>query len=166
MPALDLILFGQTVRTRREALGLTQSQLARLSGLSRQTLVGLENGTLSDLGFQRVGQVLSVLGLDVPAPTTTARKKKRGLWMAAKTASVSYAREMAPETLGQTLASGIVPAPFVAHLTHLLDEAPLQIIVMAVEEAASREHVTPRQVWRNVAKLAKSLDVHRESLPA
>ena len=154
------------MRERREALGLTQAQLAQLSGLSRQTLVGLENGTLSDLGFQRVGQVLSVLGLDVPVPTTTAREKKRGLWMAAKTASVSYSREMAPETLGRTLASGVVPRPFIAHLTHLLDEAPLPIIVMAVEEAALREHVAPRQVWRNVAKLARSLDVHREGLPA
>ncbi|CAN7746762.1 hypothetical protein LJR084_006713 [Variovorax sp. LjRoot84] len=52
-----------------------------------------------------------------------------------------------------------------AHLTHLLDEAPLPIIVMAVKEAASHEHVLPRQVWRNVAKLAKSLAVHRKGLP-
>jgi hypothetical protein len=66
----------------------------------------------------------------------------------------------------RTLASGEVPKPFVAHLTHLLDEAPLPIIVMAVEEAALREHVAARQVWRNVAKLARSSDVHREGLPA
>lgn len=42
------------------------------------------------------------------------------------------------------------------HLAHLLDEAPVPVIVMTVEETASREHVSPRQVWRNVAKLAKS----------
>lgn len=151
---MNLTQIGQAVRARRETLGLTQAQLAQLSGLSRQTLVGLENGALSDLGFQRVAQVLSVLGLDVSEPTTAAREKKRGLWMAAKTASVSYSSELAPEILGHALASGDVPEPFVAHLTHLLDEAPLPIIVMAVEEAASHEHVLPRQVWRNVAKLA------------
>lgn len=162
---MNLTQIGQAVRARRETLGLTQAQLAQLSGLSRQTLVGLENGALSDLGFQRVAQVLSVLGLDVSEPTTAAREKKRGLWMAAKTASVSYSSELAPEILGHALASGDVPEPFVAHLTHLLDEAPLPIIVMAVEEAASREHVLPRQVWRNVAKLAKSLAVYRQGLP-
>jgi transcriptional regulator with XRE-family HTH domain len=161
---MNLLDIGRAVRVRRTELGLSQLHLAHLSGLSRQTLVGLESGTLSDLGFNRVAQVLAVLGLDTPEPSTQARSKKRGLWMAAKTASVSYARELPPETLGQALAKGTIAAPFAAHMTHLFDEAPVPIVVMAVEEAASREHVPPRQVWRNVAKLAKSLSVHRQEL--
>ena len=47
---MDLNSLGTIIRERREALGLTQSRLAQLSGLSRQTLVGLEAGALSDLG--------------------------------------------------------------------------------------------------------------------
>ncbi|MDP9917504.1 hypothetical protein J2W24_003155 [Variovorax boronicumulans] len=46
----------------------------------------------------------------------------------------------------------------------MLDEAPVPIVVMAVEEAASRAHLPPRQFWRNVAKLAESLSVHRRAL--
>lgn len=161
---MNLTDIGHAVRARRTELGLSQVQLAHLSGLSRQTLVGLENGTLSDLGVNRVAQVLAVLGLDAPQLSTQARRKKRGLWMAAKTASVSYAHELAPETLGQALASGAVPAPFTAHLIHLLDEAPVPVVVMAVEEAAERAHVPPRRVWRNVAKLAGALAVHRRAL--
>lgn len=161
---MDLSSVGAVIRTRRESLGLTQARLAQMSGLSRQTLVGLEAGALNDLGFNRVGQVLAILGLDVTAPTSAARLKKRGLWMAAKTASVSYANEIGPEMLGQALAGGDVPPPFIAHVAHLLDEAPMSIIVMAVEEAASRERVPPRAVWRNVEKLAKSLSVHRQGL--
>ena len=61
---------------------------------------------LSDLGVNRVGQVLAVLGLDGTKPDTQARRKKRGLWMAAKTASVSYSDELAPEVLEQVLAGG------------------------------------------------------------
>ncbi len=83
---------------------------------------------------------MAVLGLDSPKLDTQARRKKRGLWMAAKTASVSYAQELAPETLEQALASGEVPASFAPHLTHLLDEAPVPVVVMAVEEAASHTH--------------------------
>jgi len=107
---------------------------------------------------------MAVLGLDSPKPDTLARSKKRGLWMAAKTASVSYARELAPGALEQVLATGDVPPSFAAHLTHLLDEAPVPIVVMAVEEAASRAHLPPRQVWRNVARLAEKLSVHRRAL--
>jgi transcriptional regulator with XRE-family HTH domain len=161
---VNLLDIGHAVRARRTELGLSQGQLAHLSGLSRQTLVGLENGSLNDLGVNRAGQVLSVLGLEATLPSTRARDKKRGLWMAAKTASVSYARELAPEALGEVLASGDVPPPFAPHLAHLLDEAPVPIVVMAVEEAASVAHLPPRQVWRNVAKLARSLSVHRRAL--
>lgn len=161
---MNLVNIGRTVKTRREELGLSQAQLAHLSGLSRQTLVGLENGTLNDLGVNRAGQVLSVLGLDMPEPGIKARRKKRGLWMAAKNVSVSYATELEPDTLGKVLASGDVPATYAPHLAQLLDEAPVQIVVMAVEEAALKAHVPPRKVWRNVAKLAKSLSAHRQDL--
>ena len=162
--AVHLSNLGTLIRERREALGLTQSRLARLSGLSRQTLVGLEAGALSDLGFNRVAHLLSVLGLGLEPPSQAARSRKRGLWMAAKNASVSTAREVPPDTLGHALVSGSVPKGCAAHLTHLLDEAPLPLVVMAVEEAAANEGVAPKAVWRNVAKLARSLAVHRQGV--
>jgi transcriptional regulator with XRE-family HTH domain len=161
---VDLAHLGTVIRKRREALGLTQSRLAQLGGLSRQTLVGLEAGTLGELGFNRVTRLLSVLGLDLDPPSPAARARKRGLWMAAKNASVSYAQEVSPDTLGHALASGVVPTGYAAHLTHLLDEAPPALVVMAVEEAAAKEGVAPKTVWRNVAKLARSLAVHRQGL--
>jgi transcriptional regulator with XRE-family HTH domain len=108
-------------------LGLSQRQLARLSGLSRQTVVGLENGSLEDLGVNRVALVTTVLGLQAAPLNTQVRSKKRGLWMAAKTASVSYASELAPEMLGTTLTSGEVQPSFVPHLVRLLDEVPVPL---------------------------------------
>ncbi len=161
---MDLRGLGQVIRERRIDLGLTQGRLAHLTGLSRPTLVGLEAGTLSDLGFNRVGRVMSVLGLDFGDPTPAARERKQGLWMAAKTASVSYGEEIPPEQLGHVLAQGLVPEQYVAHLTHLLEEAPVSIVVMAVEEAARREQVSPRAAWRNVGKLAQALEVHRQDV--
>lgn len=162
----NLANIGSAVRTRRDALGLSQQRLAHLSGLSRQTLSGLENGTLQDLGFNRVAQVLSLLGLNAPPPTTQARDRKHGLWMAAKTASVSYKRELDADTLAHALATGNVPDAFLAHVAKLLEEAPLPIVVMAVEETAHREQVKPQHVWRNVAKLAKDLELSRQDVLA
>ena len=49
-------------------------------------------------------------------------------------------------------------------VTRISPEAPVPVVVMAVEEAASRAHLPPRQIWRNVAKLAESLSVHRRAL--
>jgi hypothetical protein len=53
---------------------------------------------------------------------------------------------------------------YAAHLTHLLDEAPVPLVVMAVDEAAASGGVAPKAVWRNVVKLARALVVHRHSL--
>lgn len=154
---------GTLIRERREALGLSQSRLARFSGLSRRMLAGLEAGEPSYVGVSRVPHLLSVLGLnlDLDPPSQAAWSRKRGLWMAAKNASVSYVQEVPPDTLAHALISGSVPTAYAAHLTHLLDEAPVPLVVMAVDEAAANEGVAPKAVWRNVAKLARSLAVRR-----
>jgi transcriptional regulator with XRE-family HTH domain len=91
--SVDLPDLSTIVRARREALGLSQSRLARLSGVSRKTLVGLEAGAPSDLGFNRVVQVLAVLavlGLDLDPPSQAACSRKRCLWMAAKNAATHH----------------------------------------------------------------------------
>jgi transcriptional regulator with XRE-family HTH domain len=44
---MDLHSVGAAIRIRRETLGLTQAKLAQMSGLSLQTFVGLEAGTLN-----------------------------------------------------------------------------------------------------------------------
>jgi hypothetical protein len=49
---------------------------------------------LSNLGFNRVAQLLAVLELDLDPPSQVARSRKRGLWMAAKLArSLAVQRE-------------------------------------------------------------------------
>ncbi|WP_118178493.1 helix-turn-helix transcriptional regulator [Paraburkholderia phosphatilytica] len=154
---------GETVRVRREQIGLTQGRLAKLANLSRQTIHQLEAGTINDLGFDRVMRVLGVLGLSLDRISTAARDKKRGLWMAARTSSVSYADDLTEDALEHALATGEAPAGFEAHIGHLLDEVPLEVVVMAVEEAAKQEHRPPVEIWRNVAALAlKHSDSRRE----
>ncbi len=154
---LTIHTIGKVVHTRRSALGLTQIRLAKLAYLSRQTVQRLEAGTIKDLGFQRLTRVLNVLGLSLDAPSLGARQRKKGLWMAAKTSSVSYHREMTDEELKQALSSGTAPSGLKANLMHFLDEAPLPIVVMAVEETAQQEGVDPANIWGNVSKLGKQL---------
>ena len=161
---LTIQTIGKEVRARREALGLTQTRLAKLADLSRQTVQRLEAGTIKDLGFQRLTRVLNVLGLSLDPPSLGARQRKKGLWMAAKTSSVSYRREMTDEELKQALTSGTAPSGLKANLMHFLDEAPLPIVVMAVEETAQQEGVNPANIWANVSKMGKQLGSIRHEL--
>ena len=161
---MNIYEVGKAVRIRRLILGLTQLRLAKLAGLSRQTVQQLEAGTIADLSFGRVVNLLGVLGLSFTPPTTKAREKKRGLWMAAKNASVSYKGELTSEQLQRALASGRVPANHTSQLLHFLDETPLQMVVMAVEETAHLATVPPVRIWACVAQLARQLESKRSDL--
>jgi transcriptional regulator with XRE-family HTH domain len=161
---MTIQMIGKEVHVRREAVGLSQTRLAKLADLSRQTVQRLEAGTITDLSFQRLTRLLSILGLNLDTPSLAARQRKKGLWMAAKTSSVSYRREMSSEELEHALSSGTAPEALQSNLLHFLDEAPLPVVVMAVEETAQQEQVNPAVIWTNVGKLGKQLGAIRHAL--
>ena len=62
---LKLHSVGSQIATKRKALRFSQSDLARKAGVSRATLDALENGRSGELGFSKVTNILSVLGLEL-----------------------------------------------------------------------------------------------------
>ncbi|WP_354687084.1 helix-turn-helix transcriptional regulator [Cupriavidus necator] len=165
---MNLALLGSTIQRKRIALGLTQQQLADMAELSRQSLNGIEQGTVNaTLGT--LGRLLDVLGLvldivDPEAIRSTAGKPTRALWLAATSASVSYSGELTPEQLEQALASGEVPAQHHAQLAHVLDEAPLQLVCKVVAEVAAKRQREPTDIWKNLRRLAQTLNAPRRGL--
>jgi transcriptional regulator with XRE-family HTH domain len=152
---MSLKEIGLCVRQRRQDLGLSQERLARLAALSRATVNQLETGTLVDLGVAKLATLLDLLGLRLQ--TAAHPRRKRGLLMASRSASVSYKTPIRAHQLGKLLLSGVVPAPLLPHWATFLDEAPLPVLVAAVEEAARRGGVAPKRVWRHLARSAREL---------
>lgn len=151
---------GQRIKEQRRALGLTQEQLAKLSELSRTTINQMENGTLVDLGYAKLSHLLAVLGLDLQAKPATGLE--HALVVAARTASTSYKKPLAPETLAEMLASGDAPDEYRPHLMTLLDETPLPVVIKAIQEAVQRSPATtPRKVMQHMAKWADELHSYR-----
>lgn len=103
--------------------------------------------------------LIDILGLN--RDTLTALTSKRWLCMAAQTSSVSYHGVLTPETLLAALISGNAPSEYQAHLTHFLNEAPLQIVIMAIEQAALRSGVEIARIWRSVEQLNSRLQGRR-----
>ena len=157
---MNLTEIGQRIRGRREELGLSQDRVAKLGGLSRVTINQLETGSIGDLGGSKLLNLLDLLGLALDAHARPA--KGHALRMASRTASVSYKRELSSTELSHALADGALPIGITPHVATLLDEAPLQIIVSAVEEAAYQEHVAPKIIWRHVIRWAHELQSTRK----
>ena len=150
---------GMHVHDKRKALGITQTQLAKLSGLSRTTVNQLESGALEDLGFSKLTQLMSILGLSFDAKTR--HKKSPALKMAAQTASTSYKKILTSEVLKEILKTGVVPDHFKPHVMVLLDEAPVQLVVSAIQEASVETNTPAKTVMKHVSSMAKNLHTHR-----
>jgi transcriptional regulator with XRE-family HTH domain len=50
---------------RRKALKLSQTELARQTGVSRATIDALENGRAGELGFSKLTKLLAAVGLEL-----------------------------------------------------------------------------------------------------
>jgi len=149
-------------------MGLTQTGLAKLGGLSRATVNQIENGAVNDLSLIRAARLLSVLGLTVnvssprPKPALKAASKSPALELAARTSSVSYAVPLPARQLRDALVSGSAPARFEPHVATLLDEAPVSLLAAVVEQVHAEKNVARAQLWKHLRAMAKTLKSDRE----
>lgn len=159
---------GSNVRTRRSDMGLTQTTLAKLSGLSRATVNQVENGTINDLSLIRASRLLGVLGLSMTITTPRSRHlksrnaKSSALDLAARTAGVSYRVAMNAEQLRDSLSTGVVSPKFMPHVHTLLEEAPVSLLAAVVEELHEELGVDRTQVWKKMRALAHQFKSSRE----
>src|SRR5665647_1367546 len=159
---------GSSVRTRRSDMGLTQTTLAKLSGLSRATVNQVENGTINDLSLTRASKLLGVLGLSMTVAAPRPRHLKSrdatssALDLAARTAGVSYRVAMSADQLRDSLSSGAVPPEFMPHVHTLLEEALVSLLAAVVEELHEELGVDRTQVWKKMRTLAHQFKSSRE----
>lgn len=149
-------------------MGLTQTALAKLSGLSRATVNQVENGAVKDLSLTRTVKLLGVLGLSVTisAPRSKILRnhsaKSSALDIAARTASVSYKLPMSANQLREVLISDAMPAGLRPHVYTLLEEAPVSLLAGVVEELHLQLGLERTLVWGKMRMLAQRLKSSRE----
>ncbi len=158
---MNLREVGLHVANRRAALGLTQERLAKLGNLSRSTILHLENGILKDLGAAKLFSLLSLMGLDISIQGQ--QKKQDALELLGQTASVSYKNKLTSSDLEMSLVSGEISESIYPYMATLLDEAPLPMIVSAVEQAAKSSKTSPKMIWKNIDRWTQEMNSPRSA---
>ena len=71
---LTLFSLGEQIAAKRKALGLSQAALAKKARVGRSTLDGLENARLGELGYSKINNILTALGLELKLQDARARR--------------------------------------------------------------------------------------------
>jgi len=62
---MNLQQIGVILRETRKASGLSQQEVAKPLGMSRATISGIENGTVSEIGMRKLMALCAALGLSI-----------------------------------------------------------------------------------------------------
>jgi transcriptional regulator with XRE-family HTH domain len=159
----DLLWIGPAVTQRRLELGLTQTALAQLAGISRATVNGLERGQLNNLSLGRLGQLLKVVGLKLQYDRPRIPHENI-LAMVAQICSVSFTTTLTAQALRDALSSGDILKKYEAHLITFVDELPIPVIVNVVEAVALNTGISPSKIWKHLGLWATTFNSTREEL--
>jgi transcriptional regulator with XRE-family HTH domain len=159
MPLLKEL--GAAVRQRRQEIGLSQEALARMSGLSRTTIVNLENGALNNLASTRIEALANSLGFAVGLLGPDPARNGGAIAAAARVASVPYRKQLPTDVLRDALIHGIVPPGYIPQMRTLLQEAPVATLAGVAEELEHDSKVPRPATWARMRALAGVLKCER-----
>ncbi len=71
---LPLSFIGEQIATKRKTLGLTQPTLAKKARVGLSTLDALENGRLGELGYSKITNILTALGMELKLQEASTRR--------------------------------------------------------------------------------------------
>lgn len=119
-----LLELGQQLRTLRQAKGWSQSQLASLAGVARETLSRIETGTYNDIGVKKLITLLELVGGQLTAGPKDPPSHPDYVKRAVISANVSHRERLHADELIQAFLTGTVPPGKQAHLQTILEELP------------------------------------------
>jgi transcriptional regulator with XRE-family HTH domain len=71
---LSLSSLGERIALKRKMLAMTQPMLAKKARVGLSTLDALENGRLGELGYSKITNILTALGLELKLQEASTRR--------------------------------------------------------------------------------------------
>ncbi|MDZ4099937.1 MAG: helix-turn-helix transcriptional regulator [Methylophilaceae bacterium] len=150
---MDISTIGAIIKKERTACGLSQKALAEASHVSRVTIVNLEKGKVGDIGAVKLAQIAENVGL----PMFSYGKKMDLFKLVLGHINTSYEKPMTASELEKLMLSGTITHGFEGQVLHLIDETPTYLVAGAVKQLATKKHIQPKQLWKNLAHIAAKI---------
>ncbi len=151
--------FCRAVAQRRREMGITQSRLAKLSGLSRASIAAIDRSKIKELGLTRAEKVLDALALRLQLSGETDRTV--GATSASERAVVIANRgrrtNLDTDKLKRALIADIQLLDWGGHLKTLLEAAGIVLLTELAEELNKEHGVERAIVWKKIRTLATNV---------
>lgn len=144
---------GQHVREQRMARGWTQSELARLAGLTRETVNRLESGRCADLGVAKLGSLLALVGLELAVQERSAKPRPDFVQRATLAANVRNRDRLHADELVGALANGRTRPERRALVRAALEEVSEATRAGLVQQVSRLVRATPKRIETNATAL-------------
>lgn len=150
---MNITTIGAIIKKERMASGLSQKALAEASRVSRVTIVNLEKGKVGDIGAVK----LAVIAENVGLPLFSSGKKMDFFKMTLSNVNTSYKNSMSVSDLEKLMLTGVIAPGLEGQVLHLIDETPTSLVSGAVKQLALKKNMQAKQVWKNLAQVAKQI---------
>lgn len=150
---MNIQTIGAIIKHERVACGLSQKALAEASHLSRVTIVNLENGKVGDIGAVKLSELADIVG----KPIFSTGNPMDFVQMLLGSINTSYKNTMTNTQLEALMLKGDMPSGYEGQVFHLIEEASIAVLTGAVKQLAMHNKVNPKQIWKNLAKLATAI---------
>ena len=78
---VDLLEIGDKIKKYRKYKKLSQSEVATILKMGRSTISGIENGTINEIGFRKMINLCTLLGLEFEIKEKTRAPTLRELML-------------------------------------------------------------------------------------
>jgi transcriptional regulator with XRE-family HTH domain len=151
---MNIQTIGTIIKHERVACGLSQKALAEASRLSRVTIVNLENGKVGDIGAVKLSELADIVG----KPIFSSGKPMDFVQMLLGSINTSYKNTMTKSQLEALMLKGESLSDYEGQMFHLIEEASIALLTGAVKQLAMQKQANPKQIWKNLAKLATTME--------
>lgn len=154
---MNLQQLGAIALSRRIQLGLNQTQLGKLVGLSRATIGLLELGQLNDMGMIKAAKLMTVIGIEFKG------YEARSIDLKTITTTCAAINENAkvkitPEALIDSLVTGEISQNNLQNLKFFITTLPSEQLVSTIEAVALKKNIKPRKIWMTIKKWSLNFD--------
>ncbi len=153
---IDLKNTGQQIRHARQQRGISQAELARLADVSRATIIGIENGTVKEIGVNRLNRI--VAASQVPQAPSRTRAAAQPAARKSQTLSLSFPYDWSnPAMRDDALIAKVIERGLFEDIAKVAARYGLEPVQRAAAAFTARNPAAATALNRMLANIEKAL---------